>query len=374
MDARRQRRLALVITLALALWSSGFVGRSWLEPEAFASRLNISPGPALGITMLRDDSDDRPAIAAGQNLTISIGVDNLRGGAPAHDSVLKVTLPNGLKLVQASTAPTSSAASGAELAWELGTIGARAFPQIVELSLSSAANLRSGTQLTVAATITASDHDANTKNNHSAFTVLVGDSMAGLAVRSDLVAVPLTLDVPVKFTADVVNLGTLPATASQLTLTLPPKLTFKSSIPPPATSTANSITWQLGDIAANASQTVAVTIALDLSLGQIISTTGPESILKFKFNASTTTAPANVTANHIEVDKRVELAGSDVKVWLSVQGADTPGELPIGKDVTYTVLYGNYGNEPAQKAMVTLNLPQGLALVQAQPPPASTRK
>jgi len=324
--------------------------------------------------MLRADSDDRPLIAAGQNLTISIGVDNLRGGAAAHNSVLKVSVPIGLKLVQASTPPTSSAANGAELAWELGTIGARALPEIFEVSLSSAANLRTGTQLTVAATVAASDHDANTKNNRSAFTVLVGIPAAALAVRSDLAAVPFTLDAPVQFTADVTNLGTLAATASTLTLTLPPKLSFKSSNPPPAATNSNSITWQLGDIAANVSQTVTVAIGLDMSLGQMISAPGPDSILKFKFDASTTTGAANRTANHLEVDRRVELAGSDVKVWLSVQGADTPGELPVGKDVTYTVLYGNFGNAQAKKAVVTLGLPQGLALMHAEPPSASTSK
>jgi uncharacterized repeat protein (TIGR01451 family) len=364
MDVRPQRRLVLLIGLALTLCGH----------EALASKLKISAGPALGITMLRVDSDDRPLIAAGQNLTISIGVDNLRGGAAAHNAVLKVSVPNGLKLVQASTPPTSSTADGAELTWELGTIGARAFPQIFELTLSSATNLPIGTQLTLAATVVTGDHDADTKNNHSAFTALVGVPSAALAVRSDLAAVPLTLDGPVKFTAEVTNLGTLAATASALTLTLPPKLSFKSSDPPPATTNADAITWQLGDILADASQTVTITISVDMSLGRLLSATGAEINLKFRFDASTTTAAANRTANHLEVDKRVELAGADVKVWLSVQGANTPGELRVGKDVTYTVLYGNFGNAQAKKAVVTLSLPPGLALLRAEPPPASTHK
>jgi uncharacterized repeat protein (TIGR01451 family) len=365
--------LAIALALAVLVGDSSRtpLGRMWHHGEAFAAGLKTSSGPDLGVSMIRVDTDDRPMIAAGQTLTLSIGVDNLRGGAAAHASVLKVTLPAGLDLVQA-TPPASSVNAGKELTWELGTVEAGAFPRIFELTLASAENLSAGAQLTVAATIATSDGGASPKNNSSIYTVLVQPRAAVLAVESNLTSVPVTVDSPVKFTAAVDNLGTVAAAASALTLTLPPMVSFKSSDPAPAATTANSITWQLGDIAANDSRTIAIMVALDMRLAAVASEPGPESPLKFKLDASTSTTDLDPAASHLEIDRRVEMAGPNLKVWLSVQGADTPGELPIGKDVTYTIEYGNFGNAPAQHGSVSLSLWEGLSLLRAEPAPTGT--
>src|SRR5207248_3184796 len=77
---------------------------------------------------------------------------------------------------------------------------------------------------------------------------------------------------------------------------------------------------------------------------------------------------------HLEVVRYVEPAGFDAKVALSVQGAEKPGELPVGKDVTYTITYGNFGNATAPKVSVRMNLPAGLTLVSADPSSTRTSK
>ena len=123
-----------------------------------------------------------------------------------------------------------------------------------------------------------------------------------------------------------------------------------------------------------ASRTVTITIALDTIIAATAADPTPENLLKFKLDASTGTTQANPANNHLEIDKHVERAGSDLKVWLNVQGADNPGELPVGKVVTYTITYGNFGNASAQHASVSLSPWDGLNLVRAEPPAARSAK
>jgi uncharacterized repeat protein (TIGR01451 family) len=361
--------------LALAVLLSGPANTS-LKVLTFAASAPNTLGPDLGVTMFRSGDDSRPLMAAGQTVTISVGVSNLRGDSDAHSTVLTMLLPTGLKLQQARPAPdrTEPANGGQSLVWNLGTVKAGGFPRMFELDLTAAANVQAGTELPVSATVATSDADANQKNNSATLPLVVQPAVADLAVQSDLDSLPMTVGHPLKFTAQVRNWGNIVASASALALTLPAKVTFKSSDPAPTATSSNTVTWQLGDIAPAGSSTVAVMIALDTSLAATAADTTTENLLKFKLDASTIATQLNPANNHLEIDRHIERAGSDLKVWLSVQGADNPGELPVGKDVTYTITYGNFGNAPAQHASVSLSLSQGLSLLRAAPPQAGTSK
>jgi hypothetical protein len=371
--ARRTLAVALALTILVGVSLYAPLGGTLHVGEVLAAGLQKSSGPSASVTLLREDDDDRPMIAAGQKFTLSIGVDNLRGSAAAQAAVLKVTLPPGLDLVQA-TPPAARTGASPEIAWDLGTLKAGASPRIVEITLASADNLKANTELTVNATVATTDSGSQPKNSSSAYTVQIQPAAAALAIESNLTSVPVTVDAPVKFTAAVENLGTVDAAASALTLTLPPMVSFKSSDPAPSATTANVVTWQLGDIAAGESRAVAITVALNISLGAVASEPGPESLLQFKLDASTSTAGVDSAASHLVVNRHVELAGPNLKVWLSVQGADSPGELVAGKDVTYTIAYGNFGNAPAQHASVSLSLWDGLNFLRAKPVPTGTGK
>jgi hypothetical protein len=305
-----------------------------------------------------------------------VGVSNLRGDSDAHSTVLTMLLPSGLQVQQARPAPerTEPANGGRSLVWNLGTVNAGAFPRMFELDLTAAASVPAGTELPISAAVATSDADANQKNNSATLTLVVQPAVANLRVQSDLDSLPVTVGHPLKFTAQVRNWGYIVASASALTFTLPAKVIFKSSDPAPTATSSNTVTWQLGEIAPAGSSTVAVMFALDTGLAATAADTTTENLLKFKFDASTTTTQLNPANNHLEIDRHIERAGSDLKVWLSVQGADNPGELPVGKDVTYTLTYGNFGNAPAQHASASLSLSQGLSLQRAAPPPTGTGK
>ena len=364
-----------IITFSLAALAGTLVGSSH-ESVVFATGSTRTHGPHPNVSMFRSGDDPRPLLAAGQTLTISIGVSNLRGDSDAHSTVLTMALPTGLKLQQARPAPdrTEPANGGQSLIWNLGTVKAGAFPRVFELDVTAAANVPAGTELPVSATLATSDADANQENNKAVLSFQVEPPAADLAVQSDLNAVPLTIGRPIRFTAEISNWGNIVASASTLTLVLPAKVTFKSSDPAATEVSGDTARWEIGDILPAATRAVVVTIALDTSLAASASEPTPENVLKFKLDASTTTTQANPANNHLEINKHVERAGSDLKAWLSVQGADNPGELPVGKDVTYTITYGNFGNAPTQHASVSLSLSQGLSLLRAAPPPAGTSK
>jgi uncharacterized repeat protein (TIGR01451 family) len=367
MTARRKRSWQFAVVLAVV--ECGRASQLF-GGVAFAAGQARAHGPDLGVTMIRSGDDPRPLIVPGQTVTLSIGVSNLRGDAEAHGSVLTVIIPPGLNLGRAEPPPgtTTTAGGGTTLTWNLGTVPAGAFPQVFELDLSAAAELPPRTELKVAANVATSDHDADARNDIDTFTLEVGPAGADLQVGSDLDAVPLIAGPPVKFTAEVGNWGTTVASASALTLSLPAKVSFKSSDPAPTSTSANRVTWQLGDIAPAESRTVAVTIALDMSLGIT-----PGTMLKFAFDASTGT-DVNPDNNHLEISRHVELAGPDLKVWLNVQGADEPGELTVGKDVTYVILYGNFGNQTASNVTLSLSLAEGLSSLGTEPKPTGTAK
>jgi uncharacterized repeat protein (TIGR01451 family) len=194
-------------------------------------------------------------------------------------------------------------------------------------------------------------------------------------MQSNLDSVPFTADSPVEFTTELTNLGTIAASACLLKKTVPAKASFKWSDPWPSENSRNAVSWKLDDLAPMQSRTVKIRIKLDRILRMAAYGFAPnQGALDFKFDASTTTNQLNPAAGHLAIARYPEPVGSNVRVSLNVVGADHPDELPIGKDVTYEVVYGNFGNAPAKEVSLSLKLPDGLALVDTQPPAGSSSK
>jgi uncharacterized repeat protein (TIGR01451 family) len=327
-------------------------------------------GPDLGVVIMRTGDDDRPLAAPGQKISLGVGVGNQNGDTDAHSVVLTVKLPSGLTLQNASPAPTKVDGSG--LVWNLGTLAAHAFPQTFDLDLAIAQDAPS--QLTVSADATSSDSEKHTESSSDTIPIIVKPPAADLVVQSTLGTQALTVGKPVQFRASVINQGNITASGILLKVVLPPEVSFKSSDPAPTATSDDTTTWQLDDIAPGSSRTIGVTIDLDMSLAASAAEHTPKNVLKFEMDATTTTALVTPANNHLEIDKWVKPAGSDLKVWLGVQGAENPGELPVGKDVTYTITYGNYGNAPAQHTSVSLSLGEGLSFRHSATTPTGTSK
>jgi hypothetical protein len=344
-------------------------GEPWsFCPVALAADPPRSDGVDLGVTVLRSGDDPRLVVSPGQKLTLSVGVNNLRGRAEAHSSVLGVTLPSAVGLVAARAAPDRSERQGGAqvLTWNLGTIRAGAFPRLFEIDVAVRDDIAPGTDFTVSANVAGGDPETNTANNAGSLTFHVQRAAAALILRSGLDGVPFTGREPVRFTVEVANLGTVRAASSTLALVLPAGVSLDDSDPAASPAGDRSLLWKLGDIPAGASRTVRIALGLGTSqLGEV---------LTFALDASTQTPGADPSGSHLEIARRVDLADADLRIWLAVEGANAPGELPVGKDIAYVIRYGNFGNKPASGVMVTLGLDQGLDFLRSEPPPHAREK
>jgi len=130
--------------------------------------------------------------------------------------------------------------------------------------------------------------------------------------------------------------------------------------------------WNFGDIEPGATRVVTCTISLESGLpapppGMPASR---NNSLKFAFDATSNTAESDPSDNHLEISKNVQLGGTDLGAWLDVSGTEVAGELRIGKDVTYSIIYGNFGNKAATGASVSLRLAKGLSVIQVDRAPS----
>lgn len=311
-----EHRLAVVFALALAILVAG---------TGHPSRIVAAgQGPNLGVNIIRPGSDWRSLIVPGQTITIDVGVSNLRGDSPAHDTALTVHLPSGLSLKESRPAPnkTETAQDGVRLTWNLGVMEAGAFPKMFDLDVQAAADLKKGSALAVEASVTTTDTVVDEGNTRTAFGILVGDAAADLIVQSNLDGVPFTVDSPVDFTIDVTNLGTVSASACVLKMTIPARATFTSSAPSPSNKSGNIVTWELGDIAPTQSHSVKVEVVLDRILRAAAYGLAPQQRgLNFKFDATTATTVFNPDDGHLDISRYPEPAGSNVKVALNVPGS-----------------------------------------------------
>jgi hypothetical protein len=329
------------------------------------------------VNIVRSTSDWRSLLAPGQTVIINVGVSNLRGDAAAHDVVLTVVLPAGLLMKQSRPTPsrTETVKDGIRLTWNLGAMEAGAFPRMFDLDLQAAPDLKRGVALEIGASVSTSDRVVDEHNTRSAFVFSVENSAADLIVDSNLDGAAFTADAPVDFTTRLSNFGTVSASASVLKMTVPNRSKFQSSDPAPSNQSGNLVTWQLGDIAPAESRSIKLKVVLDPIMRSVAYGFGPKlGSLKFVFDAATTTSQFDPAHGHLEVTRFAEPAGSNVTVSLSVVGAPHTGELPLGKDVTYHMRYGNFGNEPASQVSLSMTVPNGMTLLDAQRPATSSNK
>ncbi len=320
-------------------------------------------GADVGVVAFLSGPDDVLTAHTGQTVTYTVGLNNADGTVAANGVVLRATLPQGLAFVSASPAPTRM--EGGQPVWEVGTLPAGALSQVFTVVARVDSGATVGSQLALAAEATTSTADADPANNEAealALTVLA--SGADLAVFSELGEATMEPGMPVTFPLEVVNIGNATATGATLALTLPLSTTLQSAEPEPSSVSGQTLTWNVGTLAADASQVVSVTVVPDPAL--MVADEGEESVkLAFTLEAESTTPDADATNNVDRIEKRVEQTGPDAAVDLSVQGADAPGTLTVGEEVTYTLHYGNYGTDLAPGAVLTASLGSGLSLVSA---------
>lgn len=348
-----------------------------LHLEVFAAQQQVRapdvPMPDVAVVALLSGPTERLVAAPGQTVTYAIGVDNMTGTADAGNVTLTTTLPAGLNFTNASPAPTRMSAG--QPVWDVGTMLSGTLPQLYHVVAQVGAGVTPGTLLTVTAQVTSSDADADLANNQSdTGGLLIRPLGPDLTVRSSLADVDMTVDRPVTFTIDAINLGTAIAPDAALTLTLPTSVTLRSANPVTASSSADVIVWSLGDIVPGDFRTITATVEFDGALMNRVALDAimPSGQLTYTLRVGSAAIDIAPGDNTRQIVKPVSLTGPDLAAWLNVDGIGTPGTIKTGQDLTYTINYGNWGNQIAHTTTLTLSLGSGLNLVSAQTAPTRT--
>lgn len=331
--------------------------------------------PDVGVATLVSDPAQRQAAAPGQTVTYTIGLYSAGSGAPAAGVALTATLPAGLNYVSANPAANSAGGGSGPVVWNPGTPDGATLPQIFNLVARVDNGVAPGTELTLTVGVTSTSAEASLENNLATAPLTVQPPGPDLVVYSDLEESAMTVDQPVTFTVTVANYGNATAASTSLTLTLPVSVTLSSATPATSSSVSGLLTWQLGSLAPDAERTITATVALDRSLSAFVSSdldVRASGLMTYTYGATSSTTDIDPSNNAGRVAKSVESPGSDVQTWFTVDGSDTPGVLPAGQFVTYTVGYANYGNQIAPTTTLTVSLGSGLTLVDAQRPATRT--
>jgi uncharacterized repeat protein (TIGR01451 family) len=361
------------------IWSLNESG-GWLPAlhlEVFAAQQYMLtpdvPTSDVAVVALLSGPTERLVAAPGQTVTYAMGVDNMTGTADAGNVTLTTTLPAGLNFINANPAPTRIL--GNDIVWDVGTMLSGTLPQLVHVVAQVGAGVTPGTVLTVTAQVTTSDADANPANNQSdAGGLLIRLLGPDLAIRSGLAETDMTVDRPVTFTLDAINLGTAIAPDAALTLTLPASVTLRSANPVTTSSSAGVVVWLLGDITPSDFKTITASVEFDGALMNQVALDAITPVRQLTYTVKVGSAADDIAPddNTRQIVKPVELAGPDLAAWLNVEGLGTSGTIKTGQDLTYTINYGNWGNQVAHTTTLTLSLGSGLSVISVQPAPTRT--
>ena len=310
---------------------------------------------------------------AGQTVD-AVGVENLAAGTTASQVALQAALPAGLSFISADPAPSRMANAGTPV-WDIGALAAEAVPRAFTVTARVAPTTAAGSVLTVTATATTSSLDVNPANDQfSASGLTVQPSGPDLVISSDLSGRALTVGQPVIYTIGLRNEGNAPASGSWLTLTVPTGITIVASS---AGSTAipGGVRWAAGTLAPGQAFSATASVSVDPGLlAPVVDPDGePEYPVPFLTEAGSEGSDIDLASNQMQVDKRVELPGPDLWVGLQAAGTPGPGVFEVGREVTSTLRYANYGNQPAGQAAASLRLWPGLAFLGSQPAPATNQ-
>jgi uncharacterized repeat protein (TIGR01451 family) len=308
------------------------------------------PTPTLGAavnTQVRASdltaSKTGPAVVMpGEQLTYTISVPNI-GMAGTSNLVVTDTLPSNTTYVSDTTGVTP-ASQGNIYAWTLPGVAAGGTYSF-SLVVSASPAIPFGSVLTNTVDVATSDAEESTTNNHGQWAVTVGGPDLVVVKQAPATASPGDV---IPFTLTVANAGAVPATGVWLTDTLPAQVSY-------AGDSRGGFTAQNGQ-------------AYGWSLGALTPGTG------ITFTVSVTVSPSahandlltNV-ARVIETETDQDVSNNVFTTTTGILGADPyivktgPAAMFGGEIVSYTLVYGNGGNQPADVTM-TDTLPAGFGV------------
>jgi len=315
------------------------------------------PGEAWTSDLLITKTAD-PVAVAGRSFAVTLVVRN-QGPGPATAVEVVDVLPAGVTLVSASPAPSGSA--GGAPRWDLGTLDADA-ERTITLTVAAAAELDGGTILTNRATVTGTS-DRDPTNNESRATTVVRREVDLRVTKTGPVRV--TAGDPITYTITLTNAGPSVARAVTLTDPLPPGLTVQSATPPPSSTSGSTLTWDVGDLAVDATVTISLTAQTDRA--QATDRITVTNTVQGR-DGGTDAPGGRGVAPDPTPDDATATWPTDVETTDLVITKTMPPFLVPGVVMEATLRVENRGPADARSVIVRDFLPRPITLVAADPP------
>ena len=251
-----------------------------------------------------------PTVDAGDPATYSVTVTNT-GGATATDVEVTDTLPAGFTYA-AGTVTTGPAVPAARSRTNGGTlpafVGAMIFRRTISVTIDYTVNVAATTVAgTYTNSVVATSDETSSNTDSVDVTVRDADMAVTKAVDNEI---PNEGDTVI-FTVTATNNGLAGADNVVVTDTLPPGLTWVSTVPSAGScSVPSGVTCELGSLASGASATVTITATVNAGLGDSAVLTNSATVnadqndpdsTNDTATASVTTCPAGKIPNSVKV-------------------------------------------------------------------------
>jgi uncharacterized repeat protein (TIGR01451 family) len=290
-------------------------------------------------------------VVPGTRLTYTLSISNT-GLSDARDVVVTDTLPAEVVLVSA-TSPY--AYTPPHVVWSLGSLSPGPV-EVLTVAVDVPSSLTQTFTNTVEVTTVTTDTDST---NNSAFVATAVHPQVDVGVAKAHSPEPAVPGMPLTYTLTVTKTGPSDARSVVVTDSLPAGVQLVNAAPPYSLGPAGEIIWHLGTLPGGP-QTRHMTITVDV-LASVTQTLVTNTV-----EVTTMTADTSV-ANNQHSDPAALSAAADL--WLVKTGS--PGPVPTGSTVTYTLVYGNDGPSDAQNVVLTDTLPPDVrfAAVVSETPP-----
>lgn len=243
--------------------------------------------------------------------------------------------------------PGASTTGGQAITWAIGNMN---YATTATCVLTAIAQSGAGSNATVTANISASTTDPNTSNNSASKSVAISQPpQADLAAAISASAGSLMPGQSVTFTLKASNLGPASAASAQLTGNFPLPLRLNSASCASGTP-ANPLVWNIGALAAGASQTCTVQATLSAAT-TATSVTASDSV-------GSATADSNSGNNSASVMIAVKQSTQGANLAIQLSGVAAGHAYVPGEVLHFTVTATNTSSgSDASGVVATVHLP-----------------
>jgi uncharacterized repeat protein (TIGR01451 family)/fimbrial isopeptide formation D2 family protein len=223
--------------------------------------------------------------------------------------------------------------------------------EIITVVATANANVLSGTLINNTAAVTSTTPDPNPSNNIDDATT-TAEALADLGIEKSVTPVPVIAGETLTYTLVYSNAGPSDAQQARITDTLPAGVTFggvASATPalPAPTVNGSTVVFDLGTLAAGANGNIVFTATVTGNAASVITNTAQIGSITPDPNAG----------NNID-DAGTNVWFADVAIRKTVEPTRP---VIAGETLTYTLVFSNVGNAPAQNVIVSDVVPAGLA-------------